>query len=438
MSNQVKEKMMKAAPNRWFTFCILVFSGGVAFKMSSIKDMFYVPMQEFMGLSNTQIGAGLSAYGIVQTIGLIAGLYICDRFSKKYMISFSLFAISISGLYLATFPGYYGFLAIFAVLAFFGEVTYWPVLLKAVKLTGTEKDQGRMFGFLEMGRGIVDVIIASSAVALFGLMGETPAALRAGFIFLSAVIFVAGILCFIFIPNDVMDTRDKDGNEIGKNKAALFGMMEALKSVEIWAVALNGFMVYCVYCGLTYFIPFLSTIYGLPAVMLGFYGIANQYGLKMIGGPVGGFLSDKVHHSATKHIRGGFVVAAAAMVLFMLIPHEALGASGNYMVGMACTLGFGAIIFTMRAVFFAPMDEVRVRPQITGAAMSLGCLIIYLPNTFAYVLYGSLLDKYPGMEGFRKIFMLMIGFCVIGFFVSSWLVRIIRKKQQAETLTPAA
>ena len=25
-------------------------------------------------------------YGIVQTIGLIAGIYICDMFSKKYMI----------------------------------------------------------------------------------------------------------------------------------------------------------------------------------------------------------------------------------------------------------------------------------------------------------------------------------------------------------------
>ena len=38
------------------------FSGGIAFKLSSMKDMFYVPMQEFMGLSNTQIGAALSVY----------------------------------------------------------------------------------------------------------------------------------------------------------------------------------------------------------------------------------------------------------------------------------------------------------------------------------------------------------------------------------------
>ena len=46
-------------------------------------------------------------------------------------------------------------------MAILGEVTYWPVLLKAIRLLGDEKTQGRMFGFLEMGRGIIDVIVAS-------------------------------------------------------------------------------------------------------------------------------------------------------------------------------------------------------------------------------------------------------------------------------------
>ena len=90
MSNETRAKIVKAAPNRWLVFCILTLSGGIAFKLSSMKDMFYVPMQQFMGLSNTQIGGALSAYGIVQTIGLIAGIYICDMFSKKYMIGGSL------------------------------------------------------------------------------------------------------------------------------------------------------------------------------------------------------------------------------------------------------------------------------------------------------------------------------------------------------------
>ena len=147
MSNEMKAKAMKAAPNRWFVFCILTLSGGIAFKLSSMKDMFYVPMQEFMGLTNTQIGGALSAYGIVQTIGLIAGIYGCDMFSQKYMIRCSLIGLGAVGVYLSTFPGYWGFLVAFGIMAILGEVTYWPVLLKAIRLLGDEKTQGRMFGF---------------------------------------------------------------------------------------------------------------------------------------------------------------------------------------------------------------------------------------------------------------------------------------------------
>ena len=153
MSSETKKAVMKAVPNRWLVFCILTFSGGIAFKLSSMKDMFYVPMQQFMGLTNTQIGGALSAYGIVQTIGLIAGIYVCDLISKKYRIGGSLVGIGLVGFYLATFPGYWGFLVAFGILAILGEVTYWPVLLKAIRLLGDEKNQGRMFGFLEMGRG---------------------------------------------------------------------------------------------------------------------------------------------------------------------------------------------------------------------------------------------------------------------------------------------
>ncbi len=382
-------------------------SGGIAFKLSSIKDMFYVPMQEFMGLTNTQIGAALSVL-----------------FSKKYMSGGSLICKGLVGFYLATFPSYPGFLLCFGIFAFLGEVTYWPVLLKAIRLLGDEKTQGRMFGFLEMGRGVVDVIVASAALAIFGALGEGAGALRTGILFLACVTILAGVLCLIFVPNDEK-RLDADGREVNKAKAAFSGMMQAIRSVDIWAVAINGFVVYCIYCGLTYFIPFLNNIYLLPATAVGAYGIINQYGLKMIGGPVGGLMSDKVHKSAAKHIRMGFLVCIVAMAAFMLI-QEQLGQAGMWMVGAICTLLFGAIVFTMRAVFFAPMDEVKVHHEITGAEMSLASLVIYLPNTFAYVMYGNFLDRYPGMAGYRIVFSVMIAWAVVGLFVSTFLIHRIK------------
>jgi sugar phosphate permease len=429
MDDKTTRQVLKAQTNRWLTFLVLVFSGGVVYKLSSLKDAFYVPMQTFMGLSHTDIGLALSVYGAVQTFGLFFGVYLCDRFSKKHMIGWSLIGIALTGLYIATFPPVRGFLLSFGVLAFLGEVTYWPVLLKAVRLTGTDEEQGRLFGLLEMGRGVVDTVVAFSALGIFRAMGENAAGLRSAILFFSGMTALAGVLCLWFVPNDKISTVDKSGKEIGANKAAWNGMWEALKSVEIWAVSLNGFMVYCVYCGLTYFIPFLSDIYKMPVTLVGAYGIINQYGLKMVGGPLGGFISDKVFKSPSKYMRVAFVVAAAAMIGFIHLPHQSM----SVYAGMAATLGFGAIIFTMRAVFFAPMGEVRVPRRISGAAMAIGCIVIYLPNVFAYTLYGSMLDRYPvstyGMQGYRYVFYIMAAFAAAGFFAAQFLCRCVRKKQ---------
>ena len=98
-----------------------------------MKDMFYVPMQEFMGLSNTQIGAALSVYGIVQTIGLIAGIYICDIISKKYMIGGSLIGIWRCRILHRNVPRrrhpHWLPAGLWLALAILGEATYWPVFL---------------------------------------------------------------------------------------------------------------------------------------------------------------------------------------------------------------------------------------------------------------------------------------------------------------------
>lgn len=422
------EKQTKYVANRWVTFAILVLGGGTIFKLSSLKDAFYVPMQQYMGLTHTQIGLALSVYGIVQTIGLIFSIYLSDRFSKKYMISSSLVGVGVVGFYLATFPPFAGVLLAFGILAIFAEVVYWPVLLKAVRLTGSESEQGRIFGFLEAGRGVVDTVVAFSALAIFSFAGANAAGLKAAIIFFSVVVIIVGIISYFAVPHDEIKEVNKNGEKVGRSAIAFEGTMKAIKTLDIWVVAFNIFSVYCVYCGLTYFIPFLQEIYALPLTLVGAYGIINQYGLKMIGGPVGGLLADKVFKSSAKYIRFAFVIVIISMSIFVCLPHESM----NIYVGMACTLGFGAIIFTMRAVFFAPMDEIKVPREISGAAMSIGSLIGYFPSTFAFTLYGSMLDKNPGMAGYKNVFLTMIGFAVMGLTISSYLVKIIKKRQALE------
>ena len=411
--------------SRWFTYCVLVLGGGTIFKLSSLKDAFYVPMQEIMGLSHTQIGVALSVFGLVQTIGNFFSIYISDRFSKKILIPIGLIGTGFIGFYLSTFPSYYGIVAAWGLMALFAEVIYWPVLLKAIRLLGDASEQGRLFGFLEAGRGVIDIIVAFSALGIFVTLGSGPAGFRAAILFFAIIVILVGILSYFLLEDDVIKTVDDQGNKISKNKAALQGVGKALRTLDIWMISFTIFCAYSMYIGLTYFIPFLKDVYGLPVALVGAYGIVNQYGLKIIGGPTGGFLSDKLFKSPTKYLRFCFLLAVFLLIGLSALPHESM----NVYLGMACTLGFGVVVFTMRAIFFAPVEEVGIPRDISGAAMSIVCILGYSPNVFAFTLYGSILDKYPGMEGYRYVFLTMAGFAALGFVVSNVLLYIINKKK---------
>lgn len=416
--------------NKWARLCFLVLGGGTIFKLSSMKDVFYVPMQNDWGLTNTQIGLSFTVYTIVQTTGLFLSLYIADRFSKKILLPFGLIGVGLCGVYLSTLPSFSGYLVCFAAMAFFSDVIFWPVLLKAVRLLGTQEEQGRMFGFLEAGRGVVDVIVASGALFIFVQFGEGKAGMQAGLIFYTLITLIVGVITY-FIVDD--DDKVTGGNNSSANLEVIRGIKHILTSVNVWLAAFGIFFVYAAYCGLTYFIPFLKDIYMLPVALIGAYGIINQYALKMVGGPIGGFLADKVAKSPTVYLKWTSLIAAIAMILFMQLPHQSM----NAYVGMAATLGFGAIIFSQRAIFFAPMDEIGTPRQYSGSAMAFGCIIGYMPAMFAYTLYGALLDNFDGITGYNYVFSLMVAFSLMGFLCSTLLTRRIKKQKMAPAAVSA-
>ncbi|HAI5417723.1 MFS transporter [Escherichia marmotae] len=409
--------------NKWMKLCFLILGGGTIFKLSSMKDVFYVPMQADWGLTNTQIGFGFTVYAAVQTIGLFSSLYIADRFSKKILLPAGLIGVGLCGAYLTTLPPFSGYLIAFGAMAFFGEVVYWPVLLKAVRLLGNRDEQGRMFGFLEAGRGVVDVLIASGALFVFVQFGEGKAGMQAGLIYYTLITIIVGIITYFIVD---ADDRTIPQNDEDVNKQIFKGIKNVVKSPNLWLASFCIFFVYSAYCGLTYFIPFLKDIYALPVALVGAYGIINQYGLKMVGGPVGGYLADKISHSPAIYLKWTFLISAVAMLLFIQLPHDSM----NVYLGMTATLGFGAIIFSQRAIFFAPMDEIGTPREFAGSAMAFGCIIGYMPSMFAYTLYGSLLDNFSGIQGYNYVFSVMVAFSLLGFICATLLTRRMKMRNE--------
>ena len=425
MSQPTKGRIDK----KWISFGILMLGAGTIYKLGFLKDAFYVPMQEFMGLSHTQIGTAMSIAGLISTFSFLTAIGITDKVSKKIMIPFSLISICLCGIWLSTFPSYPVFLLIYCLLAICADMLYWPTMLKTVRLLGTEDEQGRMFGIMEAGRGLMDTIIAFGALGIFSAMGSTAAGLKMAILFYSIVPGVIGIIMYFMLePDDApaptpVQTQENASAAKEKNTS---GIMRTLKNKNIWLVSFNIFFVYSVYCGLTYFIPFLEEAYALPAALVGVYGIINQYGLKMLGGPVGGFITDKILHSATKYLRIAFVIVGVIVAVFAMLPHKSMG----IFLGMFITLTISACVYSMRAIFFAPMDEVHVPREITGSAMAMGSFIGYLPGSFMYAVYGGILDKFEGLFGYRIVDLMMAVFAAGGFVLSTYIISTIKKDKQ--------
>ncbi|AWH89873.1 MFS transporter [Limnobaculum parvum] len=416
---------------KWTIFSLLVLCGGTIYKLPSLKDAFYVPMQEYFNLTNGEIGNAMSVNSIVTTIGFFLSIYFSDRLPRRFTMSVSLITTGLLGVYLSTMPGYWGILFVWALFGVTCDMLNWPVLLKSVSLLGDKTQQGRLFGFFETGRGVVDTVVAFSALGVFAWFGGGYLGFKAGILFYSSIAIIVGIILFFAMKGNVEEAELAKQEE--KKKAEKPGLGGVLKNKTVWLIAFSVFCVYAVYCGLTFFIPFLSNVYALPIALVGAYGIINQYCLKMVGGPIGGLIADNVLKSPSKYLFYTFIISVVLLVVLIILPHEHM----SVYLGMVCTLVFGAVVFTQRAVFFAPIGEAGISEKNTGAAMALGSFIGYAPAMFCYSLYGYILDGYPGLLGYQIVFGLMAVFACMGICISAMLIKSIRQDKQSTSLQSA-
>ena len=91
---------------RWLVMTVLCLSGGIIFLLPFLREVYYIPMQEAFGYDNTQMGVQMSVFGFFSLITYFPGGWLADRFSSRKLISSSLLATGLGGLYFATFPSY--------------------------------------------------------------------------------------------------------------------------------------------------------------------------------------------------------------------------------------------------------------------------------------------------------------------------------------------
>jgi hypothetical protein len=81
-------------------------------------------------------------------------------------------------------------------------------------------------------------------------------------------------------------------------------------------------------------------------------------------------------------------------------------------------------VFLGRAVLFAPIAELGLPVAVTGSAMSVGSLLAYASNFWAFRLNGALIDRHAAhpVDGYNRILALTVvvaaGGCVIALLLA--------------------
>ena len=403
--------------NRYLTLLVLALGAVSIYLLPYLRWTYYDTLVEAVNLTNAQFAATMSIFGVTAMIFYAPGGYLADKLSLKKMLSFAFLSSGLLGLWYATFPGFVAQMLIFGLWGGIGTAFFWSAMMKVTRSLGSSEEQGRMFGLLDGSRGIVNVIVAFVALYFYGKMGESVGGITGIIVAFSILCILSSILAWFVIPNKVEGASDS---------IHLKDVGTVLKIPAVWIIAIIVLSCYSVYIGSTYLTPYMTEMLGVSATLAGAIAIIRTYVLQAVAGPTGGIVADKVG-SITLVISVCFMIIVVALAGFAFLP----ASPSIMMVAVVLMLLFCAAIFAMRGIYFAPMDECNVPVSLSGTAVGVVSVIGFFPDVYMNTVAGNLMDAFPGAQGYKYLFLVMLGFAIVGAIASIILSRMIKKQKKA-------
>lgn len=409
---------------RWLIMTCLCLSGGIIYLLPYLREVYYIPLQKVLHLSNTQLGLLMSVFGTVAMISYLPGGWLADRVSPRKLLTLSLVATGMAGLYFATFPSYQVCIAIHAFWGLSCTLTFWAALIKATRNWASSTEQGRAFGILESGRGIAEVASSTAFLAVFAKLGSEKFALSQVIILFSVLNIIIGIMTWFSLRDSTRDNLKKEEKET----IGLKEVIKVLKMPVVWLISIVILAAYSAYWGSYYFTPFATEVFLMSVVFGGALGVGKMW-IKPISALGAGFLADKIGPSRT--VAWSFVILIFSFGVFIFTP----GNPKLVLILVINTAIAATAIFALRGVYFALLEEGGVPLAVTGIATGALSVIGYAPDVFMPMLGGILLDGYPGALGYRYFFIFISGLCIIGLLAALLILqKVTRQKGKKEKI----
>jgi len=85
---------------------VLCLSGGTIFNVVYVFEVYYLPLQQALELSKSQMGMLLGVFGAVSMLSYGPGGWLADRFSSRKLITIAMVVTGGTGFLYASFPSY--------------------------------------------------------------------------------------------------------------------------------------------------------------------------------------------------------------------------------------------------------------------------------------------------------------------------------------------
>ena len=388
-----------------------------AFSVLAMKGILLPQMLELWAISKTQFGLLMTIYGVVHNIFYVGLSWAQDRFSPRVLIPANMVLGGITTFFLGQTSDFQTLCLLFFMLAMWCEGAFWPAILSSVRKSTAAEHQGKIFGVFEGGRGIVELFQNALTVALYATLGYSLLGLELAFKCNAIIMILLGIVAWFRLPGESLLKSTGDGKT--KMTEVVEGMKLSLKLPEVWLASLTGFFIYFVYTSLPFYITYLNDLHTLPVLAVSIFGVLATSAGRIGTAFPAGFIAAKFFGGTSGGMRAGLLAVVLLAALMSLLPASA----GFSWVAMAIMMPLILIVFFMRALYFAPYGEMGLPPRFSGSVIAIAAFVVYLPSSFAYLLWGYLLDSFPGETGYRYLFGILACAALLGALVAMQLRR---------------
>jgi sugar phosphate permease len=423
---------------RYLKLAVLVIVAGNIYPLIYLRQNFEISIVEAFGITSAQLNQNYVWLGIIYMLTYVPSGWLADRVSPRVLMSFSLLFAGLLGVWFASLPSPESLIFIFIGWGLAAGLTFWAALIKATALLARPEEQGRFFGILDGGRGLVEAILASIAVAMFayytnGLGQDTPDALvKVIWLYVGMMLLLAPIAFFILGAPESQSKPLKetiDVNETGdvREGRAFDLFLKDISSViakpEIWLCAFCIMTGYQLFWATYSFSAYMQTEFGLTAVAVGSITVAKLW-MRPIGAASAGFAGDFLNREKVLAIL--MVLASLALAVLAFVP-VSIGA----MFLLAIVLVIGFLTYAVRGIFWATLESCNISNNVKGLAIGLISLVGYSPDVYLPLLNNFLLELYPGKAGYAIYYNIIASMGVLGAFAAWRLKHIVASRSTA-------